>query len=54
MEAHRLSTIQHADKIIVISHGVIMEQGNHFELLDKKGSYYELYKLQYEAKNEPD
>lgn len=54
MVAHRLSTIQHADKIIVISHGVIMEQGNHFELLDKKGSYYELYKLQYEAKNEPD
>ncbi|MCR5279295.1 MAG: ABC transporter ATP-binding protein/permease [Lachnospiraceae bacterium] len=46
--AHRLSTIQHADKIIVISHGKIIEQGNHFELLEKKGAYYELYKLQYE------
>ncbi len=46
--AHRLSTIQHADKIIVISHGEIIEQGNHFELLERKGAYYELYKLQYE------
>ena len=46
--AHRLSTIQHADKIIVISHGEIIEQGNHFELLEKRGAYYELYKLQYE------
>ncbi len=46
--AHRLSTIQHADKIIVINHGEIIEQGNHFELLEKRGAYYELYKLQYE------
>lgn len=46
--AHRLSTIQHADKIIVISHGEIKEEGNHEELLEKKGRYYELYKLQYE------
>ena len=45
--AHRLSTIQHADRIIVISKGEIVEEGNHFELLDKKGAYYELYKLQY-------
>jgi ATP-binding cassette subfamily B protein len=49
MVAHRLSTIQHADKIYVISKGRIIESGNHFELLDKKGAYYELYKLQYEA-----
>ena len=48
--AHRLSTIQHADKIIVINHGEIIEQGNHFELLEKRGAYYELYKLQYEEK----
>ncbi len=46
--AHRLSTIQHADKIIVISHGEILEQGNHFELLEKRGAYYDLYRLQYE------
>lgn len=45
--AHRLSTVQHADNIIVLSHGEIMEQGNHFELLEKKGRYYELYMLQY-------
>ena len=45
--AHRLSTIQHSDKIIVINHGEIIEEGNHFELLEKHGAYYELYKLQY-------
>ena len=45
--AHRLSTIQHADNIIVLSHGEIVEQGNHFELLEKKGKYYGLYMLQY-------
>ncbi|MBR6323261.1 MAG: ABC transporter ATP-binding protein [Lachnospiraceae bacterium] len=45
--AHRLSTIQHSDRIIVINHGEIIEQGNHFELLEKRGPYYELYKLQY-------
>jgi ATP-binding cassette subfamily B protein len=49
--AHRLSTIQHADKIMVISHGTIIEQGNHFELLEKRGAYYELYRLQYQEKN---
>lgn len=47
MVAHRLSTIQHADKIIVLSHGEIIEEGNHFELLENKGAYYELYTLQY-------
>ena len=47
MVAHRLSTIQHADKIIVLSHGEIVEEGNHFELLDKKGRYHELYMLQH-------
>jgi ATP-binding cassette subfamily B protein len=45
--AHRLSTIQHADNIIVLSYGEIIEQGNHFELLEKKGRYYGLYMLQY-------
>ncbi len=51
MVAHRLSTIQHADNIIVLSHGEIMEQGTHQELLEKKGKYYELYMMQYK-KNE--
>ena len=45
--AHRLSTIQHADNIILLSHGVIQEQGNHHQLLQQKGKYYNLYTLQY-------
>ena len=47
MVAHRLSTIQHADNIIVLSHGKILEQGTHQELLAKHGRYYQLYTLQY-------
>lgn len=45
--AHRLSTIQHADNIILLSHGKILEQGTHQELLHNKGAYYHLYTLQY-------
>ena len=45
--AHRLSTIQHADNIIVLQNGEILEQGNHQQLLKKKGKYYSLYQLQY-------
>lgn len=45
--AHRLSTIQHADNIILLSHGQIVEQGNHQQLLHQKGRYYQLYTLQY-------
>ncbi len=47
--AHRLSTIQHADNIILLSHGVIREQGTHQELLKLRGRYYQLYSLQFEA-----
>ena len=45
--AHRLSTIQHADNIILLSKGQIIEQGNHQELLHQHGRYYQLYTLQY-------
>lgn len=45
--AHRLSTVQHADRIIVLHKGEIMEMGNHQELLAKHGLYYNLYELQY-------
>lgn len=45
--AHRLSTIQNADLILVVAQGNIVEQGNHQQLLDKKGTYYELYNAQF-------
>ncbi|HVF50706.1 MAG TPA: ABC transporter ATP-binding protein [Pyrinomonadaceae bacterium] len=45
--AHRLSTVQRADRIIVLHHGEIREQGSHQELLAARGLYWRLYKLQY-------
>ncbi len=45
--AHRLSTIQHADNIILLSNGEILEQGNHQQLLALHGRYYQLYTLQF-------
>ena len=45
--AHRLSTIRDSDLIVVMDHGEIVESGNHEELLEKKGKYYELYMTQY-------
>lgn len=45
--AHRLSTIQHADQIVVLSHGKVIEKGNHQELLKQRGYYYELYQRQF-------
>ena len=46
--AHRLSTIKNADLILVMKDGNIIEQGNHEELMDKKGFYAELYNSQFE------
>ncbi len=45
--AHRLSTVQNADEILVIEEGSIIERGTHKELLERKGRYYELYTGQY-------
>ncbi|WP_010271278.1 ABC transporter ATP-binding protein [Paenibacillus senegalensis] len=49
--AHRLSTIQHADQIIVMHKGRVREVGNHYQLLSQKGYYYRLYELQYKEHN---
>ena len=46
--AHRLSTIQKADQIIVLQNGEVIEKGNHQSLLKQKGHYYKLYQLQFE------
>ena len=45
--AHRLSTIKKADRIFVINHGKICEEGNHEQLMAQKGAYYELYQAQF-------
>ncbi len=47
--AHRLSTIKDADLIAVVNHGEIIERGNHDELMEKKGFYYNLYSNQFET-----
>ncbi|RHW33338.1 ABC transporter ATP-binding protein [Neobacillus notoginsengisoli] len=53
--AHRLSTITHADKIVLIEHGRIVETGTHDELMEKQGSYYKLFQVQQlEQKTETD
>ena len=41
--AHRLSTVQNSDAIMVLDHGVIIERGNHKQLIEQKGTYYQLY-----------
>lgn len=46
--AHRLSTIQNADKILVLDHGDVVEQGDHEQLMERKGFYYKLYASQFE------
>jgi ATP-binding cassette subfamily B multidrug efflux pump len=49
--SHRVATVSHADKIIVLEAGQIVEQGSHFELLEKKKIYYEMYQKQLVRKN---
>jgi ATP-binding cassette subfamily B multidrug efflux pump len=47
--AHRLSTIREADNIIVLDHGNIIEEGNHEELMDHRGEYYDLVRSQFKV-----
>ena len=49
--AHRLSTVKHADKIIVLDKGKVVEEGNHTELVALRGEYYRLVKNQLELGN---
>ncbi|GAA4160856.1 hypothetical protein GCM10022217_25600 [Chryseobacterium ginsenosidimutans] len=49
--AHRLSTVKHADKIIVLDKGKVVEEGNHSQLVALKGEYYRLVKNQLELGN---
>jgi ATP-binding cassette subfamily B protein len=50
--AHRLSTILHADEILVLQHGEIKERGSHRELLAQDGLYHRLYQLQLRGQEE--
>ena len=49
--AHRLSTVRNADKIVVLDKGQIIESGNHENLIEKRGAYYNLVKNQLELGN---
>ena len=49
--AHRLSTVKNADTIVVLDKGKIIEQGNHAELITKRGAYFSLVKDQLELGN---
>lgn len=51
--AHRLKTIERADQIVVISEGRVQERGTHQELMDRKGSYYELREELFTEGNSP-
>src|SRR4030065_2980212 len=51
--AHRLSTVRNVDRILVLSEGRIVEEGNHKELMAKGGEYKTLYEIQFQDQNRP-
>jgi ATP-binding cassette subfamily B protein len=52
--AHRLSTIVHADQILFIDRGEIVERGTHLDLLNARGAYYRLYSMQFSGHSQMD
>ena len=54
MIAHRLSTVENADQIIVLDEGRIVESGTHRELLDVGGRYFSLYRMQFSDESQGD
>ncbi|MDT7664523.1 MAG: ATP-binding cassette, subfamily bacterial, partial [Pseudonocardiales bacterium] len=46
---HRLANVRHADKIVVLEHGQVTEQGTHRQLIDRQGMYHQLFRLQAHA-----
>jgi subfamily B ATP-binding cassette protein MsbA len=51
--AHRLSTVEHADQILVLDRGRVVERGTHGELIAQRGTYYRLYSMQFGAESRP-
>jgi ABC-type multidrug transport system fused ATPase/permease subunit len=52
--AHRLSTVVHADQILVLDRGHVVERGTHRELLERRGAYWRLYNLQFRNDRRPE
>jgi ATP-binding cassette, subfamily C, bacteriocin exporter len=52
--AHRLSTVMHADKIVVLQGGIVTEEGTHADLMNNHGAYFNLWKQQFPVSFQPE